>query len=267
MDTVVMSQTNWLQRVNPLFKLVGIAGLFIVYLAVHNLNVMIWSSLLFFIIYWLHPSVSVKLSFWLIILTLITSIFSMTAMTFFGKGAHLLFQFGLIQISTESLARGLMLGLRSFTLGMLSLIFATTTAPVPFFYSLMQQGRLPIRFAYGCLAAFRMLPIMAEEFHTLQQAMKIRGLARARGVKAARARYTRYCLTMLVQAIRRAQRTAVAMEAKRFSMTATRTFYYRIGWGWLDFAFAALILLTVALSFVLAHLFPLTPFTNVLDQY
>ncbi|MFT8708186.1 MAG: energy-coupling factor transporter transmembrane component T [Sporolactobacillus sp.] len=267
MERVMTAQVNWLQKINPLIKLVDVAALFIVYLAVHNLNVMIWSSLLFFIIYWLHQSISVKLSFWLIILTLITSIFSMTAMTFFGKGTHFLFQFGLIQISTESLARGLMLGLRSFTFGMLSLIFATTTEPVPFFYSLMQQGRLPIRIAYGCLAAFRMLPMMAEEFHTLQQAMKIRGLSRARGIRAVYARFTRYCLTMLVQSIRRAQRTAVAMEAKRFSMTAARTYYYRIGWGRLDVAFAVLIVLTVALSFVLARLFPITPFTNVLDQY
>lgn len=267
MDNVMTLRVNWLQKVNPLIKLVDVAALFIVYLAVHNLNVMIWSSMLFLIIYLLHQSVSAKLSFWLVILTFMTSIFSMTAMTFFGKGTHFLFQFGLIQISTESLARGLMLGLRSFTFGMLSLIFATTTEPVPFFYSLMQQGKLPIRVAYGCLAAFRMLPMMADELHTLQQAMKIRGLARAQGVKATYERYKRYCLTMLVQAIRRAQRTAVAMEAKRFSMTAARTYYYRIDWSWLDLGFSLMILLIVALSFLFAHFFPLTSFTNVFDQY
>lgn len=267
MDIKWTKEKNWLAEINPSYKLLIIAALFIVFLCVDNLNVMIWSSLFFLILYLMHRSVSVKLSIVLLFMALLSSLFSMTAMTLFGKGTHLLFHFGLIRISTESLARGLMLGLRSFTFGMLSLIFATTTEPVPFFYSLMQQCRMPVRFAYGCLAAFRMLPMMAEEFQILRQALKVRGLSRAKGVAATYNRFKRYCLTMLVQSIRRAQRTAVAMEAKRFSMTEARTFYYSIGWSRYDIFFSLLIGFTVAASFILAVWLPLTPFVHVLDQY
>lgn len=254
-------------KTNPTFKFLVIASLFIIYLFVHNLNTMIWAALIFTFLYLCVGGLSGKFSFWFILVTFIVSFFSASAMIFFSEGTHVLLKWGLVVISEESLSKGILLGLRSFVFSMVGLIFAATTQPVPFFYSLMQQLKVPVRYAYGCLAAFRMLPMMGEELIHIRQAMKVRGIARRRGAGAFYERMKRYALAMLVQSIRRAQRTAVAMEAKRFSMKQKRTFYYKIGWSCYDLIFFAVMAGTVASCFVLSYWLPLTPFTDVLEGY
>ncbi|MCQ2009149.1 energy-coupling factor transporter transmembrane protein EcfT [Sporolactobacillus sp. STSJ-5] len=266
MDTVLTNTSTLFFKINPSLKFILISSLFIVYLFVQNLNTMIWASLFFLILYYFVSGLSGKWSFWFVLITLIVSLFSASAMILFGKGSHIIYHQSLILITQESLARGVLLGLRTFTFSLIGMIFATTTLPVPFFYSLMQQLRVPVRYAYGCLAAFRMIPIMAEEFMHIRQAMRVRGMTRQKGVKAFCERMTRYTITMLAQSIRRAQRTAIAMEAKRFSMTEKRTYFYEIGWSRNDVYFVIILLLTVALGFVFSSYFPLTPYTNVLDQ-
>ncbi|GGL48138.1 energy-coupling factor transporter transmembrane component T family protein [Sporolactobacillus putidus] len=253
-------------KINPSFKFLISVSLFVVYLVVHNLNSMIWATVLFIVLFLLVNGFSGRFSFWIVLLTLIVSMFSAGAMILFGQGTHVLFHWYLIEITEEGLARGILIGLRTFIFSIIGMIMASTTLPVPFFYSLMQQLKVPVRYAYGCLAAFRMLPMMSEEFVHVRQAMVVRGMTRKKGVRALYDRTKRYALTMLAQSIRRAQRTAVAMEAKRFSMTETRTYYYEIGWSRYDLYFLALILCTVAFGFLLSNWMPLTPFTNVIDN-
>ncbi|RYM06345.1 energy-coupling factor transporter transmembrane protein EcfT [Sporolactobacillus sp. THM7-7] len=266
MDAIWASTEKWFFKINPSLKFATIASLFIVYLFVHNLNTMIWTAVLFAMLYFAVNGLAGKLAFGLLSLILVFSALSSTAMVFFGKGTHVLFDWYLVVISEESLARGILIGLRTFIFSILGLIMASTTEPVPFFYSLMQQLKVPVRYAYGCLAAFRMLPMMGEELVHIRQAMRVRGLLRKKGMRARYERLKRYTVTMLAQSIRRAQRTAVAMEAKRFSMSQSRTFYYEIGWSRYDLYFLVLIFAAAALGFFLAFWFPLTPYTDVLDQ-
>lgn len=253
-------------KINPSFKFLVIAALFIVYLSVHNLNTMIWATIFFLVLYFSVNGFPIKFSFWIIFLTFFVSFMGTAAMIFFGRGTHVLFHWYLIMITKESLARGILIGLRTFIFTMIGMILASTTLPVPFFYSLMQQLKVPVRYAYGCLAAFRMLPMMAEEFVHIRQAMIIRGMMRKKGMRATYGRMKHYALAMLAQSIRRAQRTAVAMEAKRFSLTADRTYYYEVGWSRYDLYFLAVILWAVAAGFLLSHWVPLTPFTDVIDN-
>lgn len=256
---------RWFFNINPSLKVLVLAALFFVYLFVQNLNTMIWSSLLFMGLFFVVTGCSDKLAFWLVVTTVVLSLLGSTAMVFFGEGKTMLIRWGPVAISEESLARGLLIGMRTFIFTMVGLILSSTTRSVPLFYSLMQQLKLPVRYAYGCLAAFRMLPTMAEEFTHVRQAMKVRGLSRQRGPRAVYERIRRYAMTMLAQSIRRAQRTAVAMEAKRFSLDGSRTFYYEIGWSRYDLYFLAVVAVTVAGGFLLAEWLPPTPFTHVLD--
>jgi len=227
---------------------------------------MIWATVIFSAVYLAVNGFSKKLSLGLIFTALVLSLFSSTTMIFFGKGTHVLFQWHLLVISRESLARGAQIGLRTFVYSLMGLILMSTTEPVLFFYSLMQQLKVPAKYAYGCLAAFRMLPIMAEEFIHIRQAMKVRGMTRKKGMKARYERVKRYAITLLAQSIRRAQRTAVAMEAKQFSMTRKRTYYYQVVYSRYDLLFACLIMAAVIGSFALSHYFPLTPYQNVLED-
>lgn len=267
MDNLWKNTDKLFFKVNPSLKFLCFTLLFIVYLFIHNLNTIIWAAVAFTFLYTWAGGISNKISFWFFLTTFIVSFFSASAMILYGKGTHILFHWYLIQISEESLARGILLGLRTFVFGLISVLFASTTPPVPFFYSLMQQLKIPVRYAYGCLAAFRMLPMMAEELVHIRQAMKVRGLTRKKGFRAFYEQFKRYSLGMLVQSIRRAQRTAVAMEAKRFSMNSERTFYYQIGWSRSDLIFLLIVSVTVASGFLLSRWIPLTPFSNVIDGY
>ncbi|MCI1882708.1 MAG: energy-coupling factor transporter transmembrane protein EcfT [Sporolactobacillus sp.] len=267
MDVLRTDRNRLLFKVNPTFKFLTVAGLFLLYLFVHNLNTMIWTTVLFIALYSRAAGFSKKVAFGFLIVTLFLSMLSASAMIMYGKGTHVLVHWYLIRVTEESLSRGILLGLRTFLFGLMGYLFASTTQPVLFFYSLMQQLKMPVRYAYSCLAAFRMLPAMAEEFVHIRQAMKVRGLSRKKGAKAFYERFRRYALTLLVQSIRRAQRTAVAMEAKRFSISGSeRTYYYRVGWSRYDIGFILLIIAVVAAGFFLSYQFPPTPFDNVLDN-
>lgn len=201
----------------------------------------------------------------MLLLALILAVLSSTTMIFFGQGTHILFKWHFLVISKESLARGCHIGLRTFLFSILSLIFVSTTKPVLFFYSLMQQLKLPPKFAYGFLAAFRILPMMYEEFHIIRAAMKVRGIEKNKGPKGQYHKIKRYAITLLAQSIRRAQRTAVAMEAKRFSLAKNRTYYYKTGVSSYDLIFLLTMSMIVMLAFVLSSTLPLTPFTNVIE--
>ena len=58
-------------------------------------------------------------------------------------------------------------------------MFALTTDSTKLVDSLVQQARVPERFAYGTLAAYQAIPRFAEDLTTLRQARRIRGLAAA----------------------------------------------------------------------------------------
>jgi energy-coupling factor transport system permease protein len=173
---------------------------------------------------------------------LLIFISSTTTMILFGKGVNVWWQWGLIKISEESFRNGLMLGFKTVSLGTLGMIFALTTRPTLFFYALMQQFRLAPKYAYSFIAAIRLLPMVWEELYTRANALEIRGVRYSKGLRGVYERLSLFAVPLLAQAIRRAQRVAVAMEAKRFQIGASRTYYYRTSYSSLDVWFALLML-------------------------
>jgi energy-coupling factor transport system permease protein len=225
---------TWLHRVNPSLKLLLSLGMFVVILLTDNVNVMInlTAVQLLLVLCWSgHPLLRLLLLFLPFGLLFVSSSMSMMM---FGKGDIIWLQWGLIRITEESLFRGLHIGLKTVNMALSGLVFALTTKPVALFYSLMQQCRLPAKYAYSFMAALRLLPIMVGEFQTLQMAMKVRGAKRRIGLRGVYDTLRLYAIPLLAQSIRRAQRIAVAMEAKRFSVAQARTYYYRIGFSMAD---------------------------------
>lgn len=222
---------TWLHRVNPAFKLFVSVGMFMLVLLTHNLNVlanMTWMLILLFFAATGHPTRR------LLLLTLpfgLMFVSSSTSMVFFGKGETTWLRWGLMHVTEESFYRGMHIGLKSVNMALIGLLFGLTTSPVRLFYSLMQQVRLPAKYAYSFMAALRLLPMVAAEYKTLQMALKVRGVKRKKGIRGWVDSLKRYAIPLLAQSIRRAQRIAVAMEAKRFSSVKERTYYYLIGWS------------------------------------
>jgi energy-coupling factor transport system permease protein len=77
----------------------------------------------------------------------------------------------------------------------------------------MQELHLPARFAIGALAAVRLLPVLADEWQLLGLARRARGVSGHGPIGWLRLLGGRL-MSLLVGAIRRATRLALAMEAR-----------------------------------------------------
>lgn len=247
---------TWLHRVNPSLKFLVIVLLFIHLLFIHNINFVInymLVTLLLYAIFTGHPWKRVLIIFIPFLLIFLTS---STSMIFFGQGETTWLKWGLVHVTEESFYRGLHLGFRGIVFATLGILFSLTTRPVFLFYSLMQQAKLKPKYAYSFMAAVRLIPIMLEEFQTLRYALKVRGVQEQKGITGFFKKLQSYSIPMLSQSIRRAHRIAVAMEAKQFSDSVKRTYYYRIGFSKFDLLFLLYFAIVIPGSYYLAIHFP-----------
>lgn len=243
---------TWLFRVNPAVKFIIFFALFlIIFINQHfyfTLNQMIIYGLFLFIF----SGYSIK-KLLLFCIPIALSMFSTTiTLILFGRGETIWWQWGIIKISEESFYFGLLLGFKAACLGFLSLTFLLTSRPMILFYALMQQLKFPPKYAYSFIAAIRMVPIIAEEWQTRSNALKVRGVTYQRGFKGIFQRLKLYTVPLFAQSIRRAQRIAVAMEAKQFQIASERTFYYPTHYSRIDFVFILVMLTLFIFGYVLA---------------
>jgi energy-coupling factor transport system permease protein len=131
--------------------------------------------------------------------------------------ARELLQFGPLRITDAALATGLVLGLRILAIAGVGVAFAQTTEATALADSLVQQARLPDRFAYGALAAYQAVPRLSLDLVTLRQARRTRGLGRGWSPGL--------LLALLVLALRHAGRMALAMDARGFDAGIPRSRY------------------------------------------
>ncbi len=242
---------TWLHRVNPTFKLGVFLLLYIVIIAIHNLNVMINITAVAFLLLLISGCPFKKLLL-IFIPFLFVFISTASAMILYGKGETLWYTFGIINIYEESFYRGLHLGFRALSFGFIGLLFTLTTRPVYLFYSLMQQLKVPPKYAYSFLAGIRLLPIMLEEWRTIRNARLVRGVKVGWNV----AEIIGMFIPLLSQSIRRAGRIALAMEAKRFRGDGKRTFYYEVSFSRYDGIFFVILLLMIGTSIQVGVHFP-----------
>ncbi len=247
---------TWLHAINPSIKLITMILLFMIVLLIHNVNYIINFTIVAFILFVGFTGHPMKRILLLTIPFFIIFISTASTMVLFGKGETTWVKWGLIHITEESFYRGIHIGFRALIFASLGLTFALTTRPVFLFYSLMQQLRLKPKYAYSFMAALRLIPIMMEEFETIRQAMKVRGVESQKGFIAFFRKFITYSIPLLSQSIRRAHRIAVAMEAKRFSEVKKRTYYYEIRFSRKDLVFIGYFVICLTLGYYLAIYFP-----------
>lgn len=161
-------------------------------------------------------------------------------------------QFLLWELPRETVQDALALAIRVFSYSTLSLLFVLTTDKVAFILSLIQQCRVSPKLAYGILAGYRFLPLLKDELTTIRSAHLIRGAK----IKTSRfSRYKQYTIPLLASAIRKAERTAIAMESKGFTGERDRTFYRTYHTSWTDWLFAAVMLGAIALCIIVSKSF------------
>jgi energy-coupling factor transport system permease protein len=129
---------------------------------------------------------------------------------------------GPIRLTAPAISAGVALSCRVGAVAALGIAFGLTTDTTRLVDALVQQAHVPERFAYGALAAFQAIPRLAEDLVALREARRIRGLRASW--------HPRILVGLLVLAIRRADRLAVAMDARGFG-SGPRTRFRSVEWS------------------------------------
>ena len=132
------------------------------------------------------------------------------------KTGAVLLDAGPILFTTDSVTAGIAIGLRGLAIALPGIFLLVSTDPTDLADALAQRLHLPARFVLGALAAMRLVGLLLEEWRTLGLARHARGADAAGGPLGRLRNFLGQGLALLVQAIRRATRLAVAMEARGF---------------------------------------------------
>lgn len=162
-------------------------------------------------------------------------------------GVAVLASVGPFQLTEPGLRAAAGITLRLLAVGLSGVVFGLTTDPRDLADSLSQQAHLPPKFVYAALAAMRMGPLLALDWQMLMMARRSRGVAGggllARGRLAGQALFV-----LLVSAIRRGTRLAMAMDARGFEAASTRTYARTPRMGSADWALVAATVALVAVA-------------------
>lgn len=129
---------------------------------------------------------------------------------------------GRIEITAEALDFAVAITFRLLTLLLATLWFIITTDPRDVVLALVQQLRVPYRFAFGISIALRFLPIVHAEAEIMKAAHLRRG--RPQGFKERLRWWRRFVFSVFAGSVRRVQQMAEAMEVRGFGRHPTRTF-------------------------------------------
>ena len=163
-------------------------------------------------------------------------------------GGTIIWSFAGIEVTDEQWARALSLAFRVMAFSTLSLLFAFTTDPVKFIMSLIQQLKLSPKLAYGVMVGYQFLPVMKDEFTQIQQAQRLRGAEMKKHSWQRLLEMRRVLIPMLAGAVRKAERSAFAMEARGFTGEPRSAYYRPVRIGRVDFLMSSVFLVLLLVS-------------------
>lgn len=164
------------------------------------------------------------------------------------QSGNVIWSFGDVEITTTEWHHAWSLSLRVLVFSSLSLLFALTTNPVNFILSLMQQLKLSPKIAYSVLVGYQFLPVLKDEFVQIQQAQRLRGVAKEQHIFVRLLGMRKILIPMLAGAVRKAERAAFAMEARGFTGQPRSSYFQQIAVGKVDVVCIALFLLVLVIS-------------------
>jgi energy-coupling factor transport system permease protein len=144
-----------------------------------------------------------------------------------SRTGDLLFALGPFDVTTGVVSGTLGLVLRIFAIALPGVIVFATTDPTDLADALVQNAKAPARFAIGALAAFRLLPLLGQEWQMLSLARRARGIDAGLNPLAGLRLFGSTAFALLVGALRRGGRLAVAMDARGFDSGVPRTYARR----------------------------------------
>lgn len=143
------------------------------------------------------------------------------------RSGPVLLQAGPILVTEGVLVTALGLVLRMVAVALPGIVVFATTDPTDLADALVQNAKAPARFAIGALAAFRLVPLLGQEWRTLTLARRARGVDAGRNPVTKLRLFASTAFALLVGALRRGVRLAVAMDARGFDSGIPRTYARR----------------------------------------
>ena len=157
--------------------------------------------------------------------------------------------FGVLQ-GAAAWQSGATWGVRVIALALPGVLLVASTDPVRLADALTLHWRVSTRFAYGALAALRLVPLLAAEWESIRLARRARGVDGGASPVAQSRLLAGTAFALLVGAIRRGTRLATAMDARGFDSGVVRSnargSVLRPLDGW--FVAAALLVVTLAVA-------------------
>jgi energy-coupling factor transport system permease protein len=149
---------------------------------------------------------------------------------FVTNGTQVLFTLGPLTATQEGLVKGLGYFYRLSIMVTASFILIWTTDIRELMVGLVRMG-IPYRYAFAIFMALRFLPIVQQEVDAVKAAHAIRGRA-SRSPWAHRFRlWQRYLFTVIVNGLRKAENTALAIESRGFGAYPTRSYVKDFRWS------------------------------------
>lgn len=130
---------------------------------------------------------------------------------------------GPLDVTVGAAHSALTVCLRLLAVAVPGILVLATTEPLDLADALVQRLHVPARFAYGALAALRLLPLLSADWAQIARARRARGVDAGRSPVAALRLFAGQVFAVLVAAIRRGVRLAGAMEARGFDSATPRT--------------------------------------------
>ncbi len=126
------------------------------------------------------------------------------------------------------LLRILGLGFRIILVGVYTTIFVKTTDPTELVMVFIKYFKIPAKYGYPLLTAYRFLPTFKDEMEIIKYAHQVRGIKESKNPVIAVWNSKRYIIPMLATAIRKGVRISISMETRAFGKYSDRTYYRQL---------------------------------------
>ncbi|MFZ5807701.1 MAG: energy-coupling factor transporter transmembrane component T family protein [Chloroflexota bacterium] len=153
---------------------------------------------------------------------------------FVTEGITPLFSLGRVVIFREPLEDGAAFFFRLAIMVLASFLLIWTTDIQELMAGLVYL-RMPYRYAFAIFMALRFLPLIQQEVEAVKAAHTIRGRAAKSQLRHRFRLWQRYMFTVIVNGLRKAEGTAMAIESRAFGAYPQRTYVKEFHWtkrGW-----------------------------------
>ncbi|MGB9592154.1 MAG: energy-coupling factor transporter transmembrane component T family protein, partial [Candidatus Kryptoniota bacterium] len=149
---------------------------------------------------------------------------------FVTKGITPLFVIGKFIVMKEPVEDGLAFFFRLAIMVMASFMLIWTTDIQELMVGLVHL-RMPYRYAFAIFMALRFIPMIQQEVEAVKAAHTIRGRAVKSQLSHRFRLWQRYMFTVIVNGLRKAEGTAIAIESRAFGAYPTRTYVKPFRWS------------------------------------